>query len=280
LKEELARLESEIKKASDDLKALAFFVLPKTSEETGYATPTPTSDGQRVYVAFGSGLVAGYDLEGHRQWVRRLETHPATYSEPRLYGVPESPLLAGGQLLVHFLKLTALDPVTGKTHWEAEAGVHFASPVGVRVGDTEAVLTACGDVFRVSDGKPLASKVWPSEGLPLETCCSPVVQSNTVYLVGKGGGAVRFTPSNDGGFATEKLWESKAIRGWCVASPVLADGLLYTLQKGGRFMVLDASTGKSVYVEMLSIKGDNYPSLVLAGPYLYASNNAGETVVL
>ena len=61
---------------------------------------------------------------------------------------------------------------------------------------------------------------------------------------------------------------------------MLADGLLYTLQKGGRFMVLDASTGKSVYVEMLSLKGDNYPSLVLAGPYLYASNNAGETVVL
>ena len=280
LMEELARLESEIKKASDNLKALAFFVLPKTSEETGYATPTPASDGQRVYVAFGSGLVACYDLEGHRQWVRRLETHPATYSEPRLYGVPESPLLAGGQLLVHLLKLTALDPATGKTHWEAEAGVHFASPVRVRVGDTDAVLTACGDVFRISDGKPLAAKIWPSEGLPLETCCSPVVQSNTVYMVGKGGGAVRFTPANDGGFATEKLWDSKAIRGWCVASPVFADGLLYTLQKGGRFMVLDASTGKSVYVEMLSIKGDNYPSLVLAGPYLYASNNAGETVVL
>ena len=51
LKEELAKLEGDIKKASDDLKALAFFVLPKTSEETGYATPTPTSDGQRVYVA-------------------------------------------------------------------------------------------------------------------------------------------------------------------------------------------------------------------------------------
>jgi outer membrane protein assembly factor BamB len=280
LKEEVARLEGDIKKASDDLKALAFFILPKTSEETGYATPTPTSDGQRVYVAFGSGLVACYDLEGHRQWVRRLQTHPATYSEPRPYGVPESPLLAEGQLLVHLLKLTALDSATAKTNWEAEAGIHFASPVRVRVGDTEAVLTACGDIFRISDGKPLASKVWPSEGLPLETCCSPVVQSNAVYMVGKGGGAVRLTPASDGGFAAEKLWESKAIKGWCVASPVLADGLLYTLQKGGRFMVLEASTGKSVYVEMLSIKGDNYPSLVLAGPYLYASNNAGETVVL
>ncbi len=280
LKEELARLEGEIKQESDDLKALAFFVLPKTYEDAGYATPTPASDGERVYVAFGSGIVACFDLEGHRQWVRRLETHPATYSEPRLYGVQESPLLAEGQLLLHLLKLTALDPVTGKTNWEAEAGIHFASPVRVRVGDNEAVLTACGDVFRISDGKQLASKIWPSEGLPLQTCCSPVVQSNTVYLVGKGGGAVRLTASSDGGFATKKLWQSKAIRGWCVASPVFADGLLYTLQKGGKLIVLDATSGKPVYVEMLAIRGNNYPSLVLAGPYLYASNNSGETVVL
>ena len=280
LKEEQARLEGEIKKASDDLKALAFFVLPKTCEDTGYATPTPASDGERVYVAFGSGIVTCYDLVGHRRWVRRLQTHPATYSEPRLYGVQESPLLAGGQLLVHFLKLTALDPATGKTNWEAEAGIHFASPVLMRVGDAEAVLTASGDVFRISDGKHLASKIWPSEGLPLNTCCSPVVQGNTAYLVGKGGGAVRFTPSKEGGLATETLWESKAIRDWCVASPVYADGLLYTLQKGGKFVALDAGNGKPVYVEMLAIKGDNYPSLVLAGPYLYASNNTGETVVL
>jgi hypothetical protein len=56
--------------------------------------------------------------------------------------------------------------------------------------------------------------------------------------------------------------------------------LLYALQKGGKFIVLDAATGKTVYKEPLEIKGDNYPSLVLAGPYLYASNNEGETVVI
>ena len=280
LKEKLEKSEDEIKEAASTLKALSPTILPKTCEDAGYATPTPASDGKNVYVAFGTGIVACYDLEGQRRWVRRLETHPSTYSEPRLYGVQESPLLAGGQLLVHFLKLTALDPAIGRTNWEAEAPIHFGSPVRVRVGDTEAVVTACGDIFGASDGKALASKIWPSESLPLNTCCSPVVHGDTVYLVGKGGGAVRLTPSKEGGLTTEKLWESKAIRDWCVASPVYADGLIYTLQKGGKFIVLDASTGKSVYVEMLAIKGDNYPSLVLAGPYLYASNNKGETVVL
>jgi outer membrane protein assembly factor BamB len=124
------------------------------------------------------------------------------------------------------------DAATGKTLWQAEAGVHFASPVRVHVGETAAVLTACGDVFRLGDGKALATKIWPSEGLPLETCCSPVY----------------------------------------------ADELLYALVDG-RFTVLDAADGKTVYKQAL-FKGKCYSSVALAGPYLYASNNEGETVVI
>jgi outer membrane protein assembly factor BamB len=186
--------------------------------------------------------------------------------------------LAGNLLLVHFLKLTALAPTTGKTVWEADADVHFASPVRVRVGTIDAVLTACGDILRISDGKDLARKIWPSEGLPLETCCSPIVPGDTAYLLGKGGGAVRLRPSSDGRIAAEKLWEAKAVRGWCIGSPVYADGLLYALVDG-RFTVLDAADGKPVYKQAL-FKGKCYPSVALAGPYLYASNNEGETVVI
>jgi outer membrane protein assembly factor BamB len=279
LKAKLAKLEGEGKDASEALKGLALYVLPKTSEDTGYASPTPASDGKQVYAVFGTGIVACYDLEGRRRWARRLETHPSQYSEPRLYGVPESPLLAGGLLLAHLLRLTALDPFTGKTVWEAEAGVHFGSPVHVRIGTIDAVLTACGDIFRVSDGKCLARKIWPSEGLPLETCCSPIVPGDTAYLVGKGGGAVRLKPSSDGRVAAEKLWEAKTVRGWCIGSPVYADGLLYALQDS-RLLVLDAGNGTPVYRQNLAIKGKTYSSMVLAGSYLYASGTEGETVVV
>ncbi len=280
LKSRLAKLESELQEGTAALKAVEGFVVPKTSEETGYATPTPASDGKQVYVAFGTGIVACFDLDGHRRWARRLATHPTAYSEPRLYGVSESPLLAGGRLLVHLLKLTALDPGTGKTEWEADAEVHFSSPISTRVGETDVVITACGDIFRISDGKVLASKLWPSKFLPLNTCSTPIVAGDTVYLVGKGGGAVRIKPAADGGVTTEAVWACKAVRDWCIASPVYSEGLLYTMQKGGRFTVIDAATGKSVNVEPLDITGDNYPSVALAGPYLYASNNAGQTVVI
>jgi outer membrane protein assembly factor BamB len=279
LKAKLAKLEGEGKEASETLKALASYVPPKTSADNGYSSPTPASDGKQVYAVFGTGIVACYDLAGQRRWVRRFETNPDD-QEPGVYGVSESPLLVGGQVLVQLKKLTALDTATGRTIWQAEAVCHYGSPIRLRIGDVAAVLTAWGDVFRVSDGKSLASKIWPSEGLPLQTCCSPVMQGNTVYLVGKGGGAVRFTPSPDGGLRSETLWESKAIKGWCVASPVYAGGLLYTLQKEGKIILLDAADGAPVYKESLGLKGDNYPSLVLAGPFLYASNNDGDTVVI
>jgi hypothetical protein len=62
--------------------------------------------------------VACYNMNGQRRWIRRLPTHPPHYSEPGLYGVQESPLLAGGLLLAHLWDLTALDPTTGGTVWE------------------------------------------------------------------------------------------------------------------------------------------------------------------
>jgi len=278
LKAKQAKLEGEGKEASEALKALASYVPPKTSADTGYASPTPASDGKQVYAVFGTGIVVCHDLEGRRQWVRRLETNPDD-REPGVYGVSESPLVVGGQVLVQLQKLTALDAATGRTLWQAEAVCHYGSPIRLRIGDVAAILTAWGDVFQLSDGKRLASKIWPSEELPLNTCCSPVVQGDTVYLVGKGGGAVRLAPK-DGGLGNETLWESKAVKDWCVASPVCADGLLYALQKGGKFVVLDAAKGGTVYKEVLGLKGDNYPSLVLAGPHLYASSNEGETVVI
>ena len=36
--------------------------------EAGEAAPTPVSDGQHVYVLFGTGVAACFDLDGNRKW--------------------------------------------------------------------------------------------------------------------------------------------------------------------------------------------------------------------
>jgi len=111
-----------------------------------YTLPTPTSDGKQVYVVYGTGMVAAYDLEGKRKWVRGIE-------KPRsATGYSASPLLAGGRLLANIGGfLHGLDPADGRIVWRTARKECYGSPVRARVGDTELAVTPKGDIFRASD---------------------------------------------------------------------------------------------------------------------------------
>ena len=57
--------------------------------EHGYASSTPTSDGERVYVFFGKTGALAFDLNGRQLWHAPLGTH----SNDRLWGSAASPML-------------------------------------------------------------------------------------------------------------------------------------------------------------------------------------------
>ena len=58
------------------------------------ASPTPCTDGERVYVYFGSLGVLAYDLEGREVWRKAL---PAPVVE---FGTGASPILADGKVII------------------------------------------------------------------------------------------------------------------------------------------------------------------------------------
>ena len=58
------------------------------------ASPTPCTDGQRVYVYFGSFGLLAYDLQGHEVWRKPLPTPVVEF------GTGASPILADGKLIV------------------------------------------------------------------------------------------------------------------------------------------------------------------------------------
>ncbi|MCJ7581854.1 MAG: PQQ-like beta-propeller repeat protein, partial [Candidatus Aminicenantes bacterium] len=81
------------------------------------ATPTPTTDGERVFVYFGSYGLLCYDFEGLEKWTRTL---PPPQS---MYGTAASPIIAGDYLIFCNDQKTgsyleALDPESGKTVWK------------------------------------------------------------------------------------------------------------------------------------------------------------------
>ena len=80
---------------------------PGTHPTAGYTAATPVTNGKEVFVAFGNGLVACFDLDGNRKWLKLIEHSNAAFAHSG------SPVLAGGKLLIHFTDLVALDPKTG-----------------------------------------------------------------------------------------------------------------------------------------------------------------------
>ena len=67
---------------------------PRKERQNSYATPTPCTDGRRVYAVFGAGGVAAVGFDGKLLWTNREIDH---YSR---HGLGASPLLVGGLLVV------------------------------------------------------------------------------------------------------------------------------------------------------------------------------------
>jgi len=90
--------------------------MPETRDVNGYSSATPASDGDNVYVLFGTGVAACYDMEGNRKWIKMLE------KSKHQWGHSASPLVVGDKLIVHINDIFALDKKTGISSGEAYQG--------------------------------------------------------------------------------------------------------------------------------------------------------------
>jgi hypothetical protein len=227
------------------------------------------TNGKEIYVAFGNGIVACYDLDGNRKWLKLIEHTNLAFAHSG------SPVLVGDKLLIQFTDLVALDPKTGGEVWRLKCPAGWGTPLATRIGDVDVVFTPKGALVRVQDGKLLADK--------LGSCGanSPILQDRTVYYVHGNAVAFRLPESITDPLKLEVLWKGKAKGGgYGFASPVVHDGLLYAASDQGILTVLDIATGQTVYEERLNLGGSIYPSISLAGNRVYVSSDNGATVVL
>src|SRR5262249_46477763 len=114
----------------------------------GYTAPTPATDGERIYVVFGSGVVAALDLAGKQIWRKEIP-------EPQRFDVAMgmSPVRYKDTLLLLCDKvqksshLLALDVKNGETRWNAKRpNVQFShtTPVLAKIGEREQLLIGAG----------------------------------------------------------------------------------------------------------------------------------------
>jgi outer membrane protein assembly factor BamB len=275
-KEEIEKQLKPFRKKIDDLNkekqkltVAVLYTQPGTHSWAGYSAPTPLTDGKEVFVAFGNGLVACYDLDGNRKWLKLIEHSNGAFAHSG------SPILSGGRLVIHFTDLVGLDPKTGDEVWRLKLPTAHGTSLATRIGDTDVVLTPKGALVRAEDGKLLANN--------LGSCGanSPILQDGVVYYVHGPSNAVRLPESLDAPVKPQTLWKGNAKGGgYWFSSPVIHDGLLYAANDQGLLTVLDTVTGKTVYEENLNMRGSTYPSISLAGNRLYVSSDNGTTVVV
>ncbi len=163
--------------------------------KNSYASETPVTDGERIYVYFGAiGMVAALDFDGEILWTKDTGTFNtmigmATASSPALH--QDRLYVLNDNTTQSFL--TALDTTSGEEIWRVnrqEGGQTWATPlIWENPLRTEIVTSASGRVRSYDlDGGLL----WELGGMSLLTTPSPFTSHGLVYISsGYPGGALR-----------------------------------------------------------------------------------------
>jgi outer membrane protein assembly factor BamB len=147
------------------------------------ASPTPVSDGKRVYVFFGDFGLLAYDLQGDEQW--RLPLGPFNNQN----GHGSSPILVD-RLLVLLCDqdagsyLLAVDKDTGRIQWKVErpeSTRSYSTPAVLKVAGTPTELIVPGSYQLTSYNARTGEKLWWITGMSWQPKSTPVVDGNIVY---------------------------------------------------------------------------------------------------
>ena len=231
-------------------------------EETGYAAPTPATDGKQVYAIFATGDVAAFDLDGTPAWQAKLGEYKAPY------GYASSPVLYRNRLLVQYDQqadggsaLLALDAAIGKIVWRVKRnmGPSWSTPlvIGTRRGPQIIVCANNGvAAYAPEDGR----EIWTVHRETQDLVPTPTVAGGLVIAAMTGSGTLAISPDGDGDVTkTHVVWSNEdAVSD--VPSPVGCGDLFFRLFVG-KLTCHQAADGKEV--GSLELEGEFYASPIM-----------------
>jgi outer membrane protein assembly factor BamB len=246
----------------------------------GYTAPTPASDGERLYVLFGSSVLAALDFEGKQLWRKEITPYKfdvALGASPILY--QDSVLLQCDQV-ENSSCLLAFDRKTGELKWQKKRpNVDFShsTPVLAEVRGQTQLLVAASNALQGVD---------PRNGDVLWWCAahgdtvSPVMSGGLVYLdSGRGGPGVAVDPTGRGDVTrTHRQWRLRNVpEGF--SSPVIVGGNLYRLCNPEMLCCWKLVDGAEVFKERLpGVSTASSPFTTPEGRLYFAS--AGKSYVV
>jgi outer membrane protein assembly factor BamB len=268
--------------------------------KNSYASETAVTDGERVYIYFGSiGLVAALDMSGSMVWTKTVEA----YNTSTELGPAASPLLYKDRLYIQHDNtkqsfLMALDKRTGTEIWRTNrsngAGIWATPIVWEHDRRTEIITMGSGPTGKVRaydlDGKP----VWEITGMSSLTVPTPFVKEGLLYAgSGYPGGEMRpvyaIRPGANGDVSlkagetsNEYIAWSQPLLGTYNTSALVYRGYYYTLLDRGFLLCHDARTGQQIYGrKRISVESGGFTSSPWAyNGKIFALSEDGDTFVI
>jgi outer membrane protein assembly factor BamB len=258
-------------------------------KRSSYASTTPVTDGERVFVNFGAEGIYAYDVTGKLAWkaaIGKLKTLGL--------GVGASPILYRDLLILQCDEnmgadsfVVAFDKRTGKEMWRAKRDVQvsWSTPVLVEVpaaGATPArtELVTNGSEWIVAYDPATGKELWRTSGVKSNAIHTPLIGEGLV-IVTAGFPERRVIAIRPGAApkadAERVAWTYDKGTAY-VVSPILYKGVVYLLNDRGVITALDARNGAVIY------EGGRIPkpatfmgSPVAFGDHVLLTSEDGET---
>jgi outer membrane protein assembly factor BamB len=263
--------------------------------------PSPTTDGQNVFVYFKSGTLAALDFEGKVVWQTNLVA--GFGPETLFWDQGTSPVLIQDSVVIARMHhgeswLAAFDKANGQLRWKVarnyetaiEGDNSYTTPAAIRHQGNEIILVWGGEhltahasadgrlLWSCGDFNPRAMGHWP-------TVASPVVAGDIVVTAcGRADrGQPRLHGIKLGGTgdvtATHRVWKREDT-GTFVPTPVVYEGRVYLVRDHGEVECIDPVTGQTLWRDAFPKASANYyASPVIAAGKLYAAREDGVVFV-
>ena len=314
---------SSTDKNSDDLIALCFDVqngnqlwrkkLGESNREVprnNPACPSPVTDGKNVYFMFGSGDLAGLDVEGNVLWSRNIEEEYGNISLK--FGYSSSPLLYDNKLYILVQRrhtayrapksstldsfILAVNAGTGENIWKQprqtdaldETLDSYSSPILFQSSQRAEILVMGADYFTANDaitGKELWRYGYSENKSQRDrNVSSPVTGEGLIFAVPPRGslGLLAIKSGGQGTLSDDHIaWTFDGPSPDC-SSPLFYKGNIYVIddRASGTLTCLDAKTGRQKWQGNLGANAPWWASVTAADDKLYCINEAAEAVVL
>ncbi|QDU38592.1 Outer membrane protein assembly factor BamB [Maioricimonas rarisocia] len=252
-----------------------------------YASASPMTDGERLYVSFGSRGLFCFSLDGDLLWQRDLGDMRTRSG----WGEATSPVVHGDSVVMNWDQedqsfIAVLDAGTGDVQWreDRDEPTTWATPLIVEHEGRTQVITNGTNRVRSYDLES-GELIWQCGGQTLNAIPSPLVIDEVAYIAsGYRGSALYAIPLDAQGDITDSQtvrWSHHRGTPYVPSPIVVEDQIYFTSGNNAILTCLNINDGSPVFgPERLPDVRQLYASPIAADGRIYYVGRDGNSVVL